>query len=705
MMKIVSLFKRFTIALFLVFSITAQAGGSQPVFTIVPLVRAPAQITANGTGFATYQVTNTSIFNRTLVMQPISGVIQRMGVAGDCPYPFPLTVGQSCLLRLQLFGSEIPRPLFYGPVICKTKSATDLRPDPFLCAKPTDADVLRVIVTPAVPATINVVTTQRTFSVGSTTPIVVINTSTSAFAQNVSAQIPAGSPLTIASNSCGAMLAPGSSCTIIFTSAVATGPTAVTISGTNTNQDVVVLQAIFATLNITPSSLTFTEGATGQISVQNTSPIAATGMVYTIPAPLTTVTNTCGTTIAANATCVITIGSAVSTNTTVTIAGGNTTPPSTNVNVIVTPVTISVAPASLQYEIGQTQVLVVTNTSPLGSPAALGLDVDPTVPAGMTANSTCPPALPATQPPTSCNITFGGAIAQVATINVFGTNTNVVPVNVQIVADPILIVSPTTSFISIDGNGGTQTAVTLTNTSTAGVVTGVSATLPAPWVGTVNLDDSQCANLVQSPGPGNTCQLLFSSDTPFIPAVLPITTTSPIANPLLIAIGFTSGSGGDLVFDVDAGADEMSLVTNADNGTMPWGTIVFALPENAGDPSDGAENTQAIVDFYNLFSVPQSDYPAGICFNFTGSGIGVGGWFLPAQTQLGAMYANFINIDTSGINIGNFQTVPPYWSSTVNNPFDQEVIAQYFSSGISGQVSINNNFPFRCARTANYPVP
>ncbi|STX36928.1 hypothetical protein [Legionella feeleii] len=75
MMKIVSLFKRLTIALSLGFSITAQANDSRPVFNIEPVFKAPTQITANGTGFATYRVTNTSIFNRTLVMQPISGII------------------------------------------------------------------------------------------------------------------------------------------------------------------------------------------------------------------------------------------------------------------------------------------------------------------------------------------------------------------------------------------------------------------------------------------------------------------------------------------------------------------------------------------------------------------------------------------------------------------------------------------------------
>ena len=144
-MKTANLFKEITVILMLTFSITAQ-GESQPVFTIVPIVRAPTQIAADGTGFATYQVTNTSIFTRTMVMQPISGIVQLAGGVGDCTYPFPLTVGQSCLLRLQLFGSEIPRPLFYGPIICITISATDLRPNPFLCAKPTDADALHVTV-------------------------------------------------------------------------------------------------------------------------------------------------------------------------------------------------------------------------------------------------------------------------------------------------------------------------------------------------------------------------------------------------------------------------------------------------------------------------------------------------------------------------------------------------------------------------------
>lgn len=702
MMKIVSLFKRLTIALSLGFSITAQANDSRPVFNIEPVVKAPTQITANGTGFATYRVTNTSIFNRTLVMQPISGIIQLTGGAGACPYPFPLAVGQSCLLRLQLFGSEIPRPLFYGPVVCKTRSATDLRPDPFLCSKPKDNDVLRVTVTPSVPATIDASPNVRTFSVGGSAVITVTNTSASAFAQNIAAQIPLGSPLTVSSNSCGVQLAPGSSCTIIFTSAVAVAPTGVIIGGTNTNQETITLQAIFATLTATPTNLQFTVGANGVITVQNTSPVVALNVAPNLVAPITLVNNTCTPTLAPNATCTITVTSAVSVaSTPITITGTNTSNPPATVNVTVAPVIITTSPPAqtpptptLQYVANDTQVLQITNTQPPGGLNANGLDVNPVVPAGMTAVSTCPAGLP---PQNSCDITFGGNTPQTATVNIGGTNTNTIPIVVQIVTDPVVTVSPLGPLVSIDNNGAVQTAVTLTNTSTIGNVTGISATLPASWVGTVNLDDSQCANLAPSPGPGNTCQLLFSSDTPFIPAVLPITTTSPIANPLEIAMGFTSGSSHDIVFMVDTGAQTMNLVTPADNFVDIWGSVLN-LYTGAIDPNNGAQNTQLIIQTYG-----NDDYAANNCTEFGGSGVTT--WYLPAINQLNAIYTNLLNVDSSGISLGNFQTTNPYWTS--NQADLNYAMAQHFSTGVQAEYYIFN-FPFlavRCTRTATYPVP
>ncbi|HHF7346453.1 TPA: hypothetical protein ACPSKB_002894, partial [Legionella feeleii] len=348
----------------------------------------------------------------------------------------------------------------------------------------------------------------------------------------------------------------------------------------------------------------------------------------------------------------------------------------------------------LQYVATETQDLQITNTQPPGGLNANGLNVAPVVPAGMTATSFCPAALP---PQNSCNITFGGNIPQTATVNIAGTNTNTIPIVVQIVAVPILTVTPLGPLISIDNNGAVATAVTLTNTSTTANVTGVSATLPASWVGTVNLDDSQCANLAPSPGPGNTCQLLFSSDTPFIPAVLPITTTSPIANPLEIAIGFTSGSSNDIVYMVDTGTQTMNLVTPADNFVDIWGSVLN-LYTGAIDPNNGSQNTQLIIQTYG-----NDDYAANNCTEFGGSGVTT--WYLPAINQLNAIYTNLLNVDSSGISLGNFQTTNPYWTS--NQADLNYAMAQHFSTGVQAEYYIFN-FPFlavRCTRTATYPVP
>ncbi len=58
-------------------------------------------------------------------------------------------------------------------------------------------------------------------------------------AQGVVPTLPAGSQLTVQSSTCGASLAPGSSCTITLTSSAVEGPTNVVVAGANTNSPTV----------------------------------------------------------------------------------------------------------------------------------------------------------------------------------------------------------------------------------------------------------------------------------------------------------------------------------------------------------------------------------------------------------------------------------------------------------------------------------
>lgn len=122
---------------------------AQPKFSIVPVAGAVTSILlpSNFTETISYQVTNQTATTRTLTMVPIQGVSQTTG-AGVCPNPFTLASQQSCTLTLVVNGSEVSSTgINGGPVICKTKSASDSSPDPFLCSQPNPQNTLAISVT------------------------------------------------------------------------------------------------------------------------------------------------------------------------------------------------------------------------------------------------------------------------------------------------------------------------------------------------------------------------------------------------------------------------------------------------------------------------------------------------------------------------------------------------------------------------------
>jgi 6-phosphogluconolactonase (cycloisomerase 2 family) len=89
-----------------------------------------------------YQVTNQTPVTYQLIMTPISGVTQVTTGSNVCAQFFTLKPQESCLLTLQINGSQIPSSgINGGPVICKTNNSN---PDPFLCSKPNTQNTLAV---------------------------------------------------------------------------------------------------------------------------------------------------------------------------------------------------------------------------------------------------------------------------------------------------------------------------------------------------------------------------------------------------------------------------------------------------------------------------------------------------------------------------------------------------------------------------------
>ncbi|KTD34826.1 protein with a bacterial immunoglobulin-like domain protein [Legionella moravica] len=123
--------------------------GSTPEFSIIPsvpngnIVRVPA----NGTGNVTYIVTNNTKLSRPLIMVPMTGISMIGGGATNCVDAFFLLApNQSCVLELEIQGSQIPGTGYFGgPIICKRIDKD--KPDPFLCSEPLPQNVLNIYIT------------------------------------------------------------------------------------------------------------------------------------------------------------------------------------------------------------------------------------------------------------------------------------------------------------------------------------------------------------------------------------------------------------------------------------------------------------------------------------------------------------------------------------------------------------------------------
>ncbi|WP_312304143.1 midcut-by-XrtH protein [Pulveribacter sp.] len=177
------------------------------------------------------------------------------------------------------------------------------------------------------PSTLN-------FSVNDSASVVVTNAAGSPVAaQNVAAQIPGGSNLVVATTTCGATLAPGASCTFTFTAATPGGPTAVMISGDNSNTVAVSLTVAPApTIAITgpvqPSRVIAVGDSTPlALEVTNNGAVTATGITVSdkSAAPDVVVDASGCASVAPGTSCTLLLTSSTPyAPATVTIAGSNT---------------------------------------------------------------------------------------------------------------------------------------------------------------------------------------------------------------------------------------------------------------------------------------------------------------------------------------------------------------------------------------------
>jgi len=117
----------------------AWAAAQVPVITLVPLTPLPTQLASNAVAVVQYQVTNNSAMVGTWVVTPIAGVVQLTATAGDCAAPMVLVSNQSCVLDLQLNGSQMGSGVHGGPIVCK-------QGNPLQCYQPAAANQLDVTI-------------------------------------------------------------------------------------------------------------------------------------------------------------------------------------------------------------------------------------------------------------------------------------------------------------------------------------------------------------------------------------------------------------------------------------------------------------------------------------------------------------------------------------------------------------------------------
>lgn len=118
-----------------------------PVWSIVPSTPTTISVPTNSIASVSYKVTNNSV-THTLRMIPIKGISQTTTGAGVCSNPFTLSKGASCILSLQINGSELATNVNSGPVLCQQR--VDGQPDLQQCYQPaSQAESLHIIAAPA----------------------------------------------------------------------------------------------------------------------------------------------------------------------------------------------------------------------------------------------------------------------------------------------------------------------------------------------------------------------------------------------------------------------------------------------------------------------------------------------------------------------------------------------------------------------------
>ena len=212
-------------------ALSAHAG--MPMWSFEPLTATTLSVPVNSTAIVQYNVTNNSKKSHTLAMKAIPAVTQITTGVGICRNPFTLGSNSSCVLSLQINGSELNKPITDGPIVCQQGSSIQ-------CYRPSQANILRLTQTSA-DSTANIAVSGSPLTLlanGSSGNLSIINNSSTVTASNITSNF-TGTALDGNVNESGntcASVSPGATCVITYIpGSTLVPPTNFTIQGSNTN--------------------------------------------------------------------------------------------------------------------------------------------------------------------------------------------------------------------------------------------------------------------------------------------------------------------------------------------------------------------------------------------------------------------------------------------------------------------------------------
>lgn len=270
-------------------SLLTTAYAEAPLWTFEPLTATTITVPTNNTALIQYRVTNQSRKIHILSMQAIEGLTQTTTGLGVCSNPFVLRSQDSCILSLQVHGSQLHTMIANAPVVCEQGSTLQ-------CYHPDANAILRITVSPPISEAIITATGSplTLTDSGAAGQLTINNTSIDVIATNIASNF-TGTALTgnvtETGNTC-ANVPPGGSCTLTYTPGNTPVPqTNFTIQGTNTN----ALTAALAIQAVTLTAINTNSGTTaGEVGVTLTGSglTGATGVTFDgIPATSVNVVN------------------------------------------------------------------------------------------------------------------------------------------------------------------------------------------------------------------------------------------------------------------------------------------------------------------------------------------------------------------------------------------------------------------------------